>query len=98
MAAAAGVNRDENRPDLPLRSVPIYPCSRVQVEEMVFMAVINFKTRCCCRCRCLFSNIYSCHMMAMHGSVSAGREKCPTNVTVILNIAGIANAVPVTLY
>ena len=63
MAAAAGVNRDENRPDLPLRNVPIYPCSQVQMEEMVFMAVINFKTRCCCRC--LFSNIYSCHMMAM---------------------------------
>ena len=41
MAAAAGVNRDENRPDLPLRSIPIYPCSQVQMEEMVFMAVIN---------------------------------------------------------
>ena len=42
-AAAAGVNRDQNGPDLPLRKVPIYPCSQVQMEEMVFMAVINFK-------------------------------------------------------
>ena len=41
MAAAAGVNRDENHPDLPLRSVPIYPCSQVQVEEMVFYSVHN---------------------------------------------------------
>ena len=40
-AAAAGVNRDQNGPDLPLRKVPIYPCSQVQVEEMVFYSVHN---------------------------------------------------------
>ena len=41
MLAAAGVNRDRLGPDLPLRSVPIYPCSQVQVEEMVFYSVHN---------------------------------------------------------
>ena len=43
-AAAAGVNRDQNGPDLPLRKVPIYPCSQVQVEEMVFFSVHNYST------------------------------------------------------
>ena len=30
-------------PDNPLRGCPTTPCSHVQMEEMVFMAVINFK-------------------------------------------------------
>ena len=35
-------NLDENRPDLILRrSLPIYTCSQVQVEEMVFYRVHN---------------------------------------------------------
>ena len=61
--------------------VPYSPCSLVQMEEMVFMAVINFKvlpaaSAAASAAAAAANSIYNCHMMAMGtagpGSRSSG--------------------------
>ena len=55
---------------LKTRKQALHPHAASSVRPSRF---INFKTRCCCR-RCLFSNIYSCHMMAMERVAAAAAE------------------------
>ena len=63
MGSIVGVDASRFTPAV----VSIYPCSHVQKEEMVFMAVINFKALPLPLPRplLLLPTLYNCHMMAM---------------------------------